>query len=82
MYSGIEYRLTNDVAIGIRKITRQASEKVAEYAFREAEKRGWKTLYAIHKANILKETDGLFLAAVQSIAAKHPGYQTRRIFYR
>jgi isocitrate dehydrogenase (NAD+) len=80
MYSGIEYRLTNDVAIGIRKITRQASEKVAEYAFREAEKRGWKSLYAIHKANILKETDGLFLAAVKSIAAKHPDVKLEEYF--
>ena len=80
MYSGIEYKLTNDVAIGVRKITRQASEKVAEYSFREAEQRGWKTLYAINKANILKETDGLFLDAVRSVAAKHPGIKLEEYF--
>jgi isocitrate dehydrogenase (NAD+) len=80
MYSGIEYRLTNDVAIGIRKITRQASEKVAQYAFQEAVKRGWKTVYAINKANILKETDGLFLDAVTKVAEKHPGIKLEEYF--
>ena len=72
MYSGLEHRLSNDVAIGIRKITRGSSTRVAEYAFREAERRGWSTVYAISKANILKETDGLFLEAVRDVASKHP----------
>jgi isocitrate dehydrogenase (NAD+) len=80
MYSGIEYRLTNDVAIGIRKITRQASEKVTEFAFLEAERRGWSTVYAIGKGNILKETDGLFMEAVRNVAAKHPGVKLEEAF--
>jgi isocitrate dehydrogenase (NAD+) len=80
MYSGIEYRLTNDVAIGIRKITRQASEKVTEFAFREAEKRGWSTVYAINKGNILKETDGMFMEAVRDVAAKHPKVKLEESF--
>jgi isocitrate dehydrogenase (NAD+) len=72
MYSGLEHRLSNDVAIGIRKITRGASERVTEFAFKEAEGRGWKTVYAINKGNILKETDGLFMEAVRDVAKKHP----------
>ncbi len=72
MYSGLEQRLSKDVAIGIRKITRSASEKVAEFAFREAEKRKWQTVYAINKGNILKETDGLFMEAVRDVASNHP----------
>jgi len=80
MYSGIEYRLTNDVAIGIRKITRQASEKVTEFAFREAAQRGWAKVYAISKANILKETDGMFLEAVHSVAARHPEVKLEETF--
>ncbi|MDA4112416.1 MAG: isocitrate/isopropylmalate family dehydrogenase, partial [Thaumarchaeota archaeon] len=80
MYSGIEYRLTNDVAIGIRKITRQASEKVAEYSFREAERRGWNTVFAINKANILKETDGLFMQAVKDVGGRHPKIKLEEYF--
>jgi isocitrate dehydrogenase (NAD+) len=80
MYSGLEHRLTNDVAIGIRKITRASSTRVAEYAFREAERRKWSTVYTISKANILKETDGLFLEAVRDVAAKHPGIKLEENF--
>ncbi len=80
MYSGIEYRLSDDVAIGIRKITRGASEKVSEFAFREAERRGWSTVYAINKGNILKETDGLFMEAVRSVAKKHPSIKLEENF--
>lgn len=80
MYSGLEHRLSNDVAISIRKITRQSSEKVTEFAFKEAEKRGWKKLYAINKGNILKETDGLFMEVVHSVAARHPGVKLEETF--
>lgn len=80
MYSGLEHRLTNDVAIGIRKITRASSSRVSEYAFKEAERRGWSTVYAISKANILKETDGLFLEAVRDVAARHPGVKLEEAF--
>jgi isocitrate dehydrogenase (NAD+) len=80
MYSGLEHRLSNDVAIGIRKITRSSSTRVTEYAFKEAERRGWSTVYAISKANILKETDGLFLEAVRDVAAKHPKIKLEEAF--
>jgi len=80
MYSGLEHRLNNDVAIGIRKITRESSVRVTEYAFREAERRNWSTVYAINKANILKETDGLFLEAVRSVAAKYPEIKLEEAF--
>ncbi len=71
MYSGLEHRLSNDVAIGIRKITRGSSERVAEFAFAEAERRNWSNVMAINKGNILKETDGLFMEAVHSVSQKH-----------
>jgi isocitrate dehydrogenase (NAD+) len=80
MYSGIEYRLTNDVAIGIRKITRSASERIVEFAFREAEKRGWSSVVAINKGNILKETDGLFMEAVHEVAKKHSSIELEEAF--
>jgi len=80
MYSGLEHRLSNDVAIGIRKITRASSERVTEFAFNEAERRNWTTVYAINKANILKETDGLFLEAVRSVSSKHPKIKLEESF--
>jgi isocitrate dehydrogenase (NAD+) len=80
MYSGLEHRLSNDTAIGIRKITRGASERVTEFAFREAERRGWKRLIAVNKGNILKETDGLFMEAVHNVAKKHPGVELNESF--
>ncbi len=71
LYSGIEHRLSNDVAIAFRKITRGPSEKVAKRAFEEAKTRGWKRCFAITKQNILKETDGLFMDATRTV---HEGY--------
>ena len=80
MYGGLEHRLSNDVAIGIRKITRSASEKVSEFSFQEAERRNWTAVLAINKGNILKETDGLFMEAVHSIAKKHPKVELKEAF--
>ncbi len=71
LYSGIEHRLGDDVAIAFRKITRGPSEKVAKRAFEEAKRRGWTRCFAITKQNILKETDGLFMDAARTV---HKGY--------
>ena len=51
----------DDVAHGIKLITREASEKICRYAFEYAKANGRKKVTAIHKANIMKFTDGLFL---------------------
>ena len=80
MYSGLEHRLSDDTAIGIRKITRKASEQVTEFAFREAERRGWKYLMVINKGNILKETDGLFMECVHAVAKSHPDVELKEYF--
>jgi isocitrate dehydrogenase len=68
LYAGIEYRLTDGVAVATRLITREKSTKVAKYAFEEAKRRQWKKVIAISKANILKVTDGLFLDSVREVA--------------
>ncbi|MDH2901000.1 MAG: isocitrate/isopropylmalate dehydrogenase family protein [archaeon] len=80
MYSGLEHRLSHDTAIGIRKITWGASERVTEFAFKEAEKRNWKNLMVVNKGNILKETDGLFMEAVHSVAKKYPDIELKESF--
>lgn len=71
MYSGVEYEVSPGVAVAMRIITKKASELVAEYAFKLAEKRRNHLTY-VHKANILRVTDGVFNEAVKAAAKKHP----------
>jgi len=71
-YFAAETALTEDTYISIRKITRDASKKVAEYAFEEARRRGYRTVVAIHKSNILKKTCGLFLDEVMKVKEGYP----------
>jgi 3-isopropylmalate dehydrogenase len=72
-----EMVITQDVTVSLRVITRTASERVAEHAFGLAERRASKhgrrpTVTALHKANVLRRTDGLFLEACRSVAERHP----------
>ena len=62
---------TPDLAIAIRKITRQASTRIAETAFALARARR-KKITVVHKANVLRLSDGLFLECVRGVAAKFP----------
>jgi isopropylmalate/isohomocitrate dehydrogenase-like protein len=71
MYSGVEYDIAPGEAVALRIITKKASLLVAEYAFKLAEKRR-KHLTYVHKANILRITDGIFNDAVKEAALKHP----------
>ncbi|TRO49675.1 isocitrate/isopropylmalate dehydrogenase family protein [Candidatus Bathyarchaeota archaeon] len=71
MYSGVEYTVSRGVAVAMRIITQKASSLVAEYAFKLAEKRR-KHLTYVHKANILRVTDGIFNNAVKDAAKNHP----------
>ena len=71
MYSGIEYELSPGVGVALRIITKEASLKVAEYAFKLASKRK-KHLTYVHKGNILRVTGKIFKDAVKSLAPKYP----------
>jgi isopropylmalate/isohomocitrate dehydrogenase-like protein len=71
MYSGVEYLVSPGVSVAMRIITEKASALVAEYAFKLAEKRR-KHLTYVHKANILRVTDGVFNGAVKAAAKNHP----------
>ncbi len=75
LYFGKEVQLTDDVFIAIRKITRPACRKVAGYAFEEAARRRWKSVVAIHKSNILKQTCGTFLEEVRKVSEDYPGIE-------
>lgn len=72
LYFGKEVQLTDDVFIAIRKITRPACRNVARYAFEEALRRDWKAVVAIHKSNILKQTDGAFLEEAKKVKEGYP----------
>ncbi len=72
LYAGIERQVGEDQAESIKVITRKASEKIAEFAFDYAVKQGRKKVTAIHKANIMKLSDGLFLKSVRGIAGGYP----------
>ncbi|MEM0989379.1 MAG: isocitrate/isopropylmalate family dehydrogenase [Pseudomonadota bacterium] len=72
MHRGVAEMMPDpDMAISIRKITRRASQRIARRAFELAMTRG-KYVTAVHKANVLKMTDGLFLEAVEEVAADFP----------
>lgn len=80
LYAGIETKLTDDVAIATRLVTRDKSTKVARFSFEEAKRRDWKNVVALSKANILKITDGLFLESVRQVAKKYPGIELEDLF--
>jgi len=72
LYSGLEHEVVKDVVTSLKVITRVASVKIAEYAFDFARRYGRKKVAAIHKANIMKLADGLFLRCCREVAARHP----------
>ncbi|HYF03499.1 MAG TPA: isocitrate/isopropylmalate family dehydrogenase, partial [Patescibacteria group bacterium] len=74
-YAGIEYYQTPDVAECLKIITRQGSTAVARYSFELARTLGRKRVTCVHKANIHKLTDGLFLECFQEVAKEYPEIQ-------
>jgi isocitrate dehydrogenase (NAD+) len=73
LYAGIEHDVIPDVAAeSIRLITRRATERIVRFAFEYARANNRKLVTAVHKANILKLTDGLFLRVAQEVAAQYP----------
>ncbi|HHW54125.1 MAG: isocitrate/isopropylmalate dehydrogenase family protein [bacterium] len=72
LYGGAEFPVGPDGAVASRSITRAASRRIAEFAFEYAVQRGRKKITAVHKANILKKTDGLFLACCREVARAYP----------
>jgi len=73
LYAGIEHRVGPDAAESIKIITRGASQRIARYAFEYAVRNGREKVTAVHKANIMKLTDGLFLESCQQVAADYEG---------
>jgi isocitrate dehydrogenase (NAD+) len=68
LYSGLEHEVVPGVVESLKIITEKASTKIARFAFEYARKNGRKKIHAIHKANIMKLSDGLFLRSCRSVA--------------
>jgi isocitrate dehydrogenase (NAD+) len=73
LYAGIEHMVGPDAAESIKIITRAASERIARFAFEYAVANDRKKVTAVHKANIMKFSDGLFLESCRTIAALYEG---------
>ena len=72
LYVGLEQEIVPGVTTALKVITEKASTRIAKFAFEYAAKHGRKKVHAVHKANIMKLTDGLFLRCTRAIAEQHP----------
>ncbi len=68
-----EFMPVPGVALAIRRVTSAASRRIAERAFALAAARSGQRVTAVHKANVLRVSDGVFLEEVRAVAARHPG---------
>ncbi len=73
LYAGIEHMVGRDAAESIKIITRGASERIARFAFEYAVANGRRKVTAVHKANIMKLSDGLFLESCRTVAEDYAG---------
>ncbi len=71
LYAGIEHMVGADAAESIKIITRRASERVVKFAFDYARREGRRKVTAVHKANIMKLSDGLFLESARAVAGSY-----------
>ncbi len=72
LYSGLEHTVTPGVVESLKIVTERASLRIAEFAFGLAERQGRRRVTAVHKANIMKLSDGLFLECARRVAKAHP----------
>ncbi|MBC8167487.1 MAG: isocitrate/isopropylmalate dehydrogenase family protein [Bryobacteraceae bacterium] len=79
VYSGLEHEIVTDVMQSLKIITRRASIRIAEAAFRYAVRHGRKKVTAVHKANIMKLSDGLFLRCCREVAARNPSIEYKEL---
>jgi isocitrate dehydrogenase (NAD+) len=72
LYSGIEHEVVPGVVESLKIITEKASTRISKWAFEYARKRGRKKIHAIHKANIMKLSDGLFIRCSRNVSKDYP----------
>ena len=72
LYAGLEHEVVPGVIESLKIITAKASTRISEFAFQHARRHGRKKVTAIHKANIMKLSDGLFLDCAREVSRKYP----------
>jgi isocitrate dehydrogenase (NAD+) len=79
LYSGLEHEVVPGVVESLKIITERASTRIAKFAFEYAKRHDRKKIHAIHKANIMKLSDGLFLRSVRAVAAQFPQIEYKEL---
>ncbi len=79
LYSGLEHEVVPGVVESLKIITEKASTRIAKFAFEYAKRHGRRKIHAIHKANIMKLSDGLFLKSVRAVAAQFPSIEYKEL---
>src|SRR5207249_3040474 len=79
LYAAIEHEIVPGVVQSIKVVTESASRRFFRFAFAWAREAGRKTIHCVHKANILKLADGLFLEAFRATAKEFPQFQAKEI---
>ena len=79
IYSGFEHELTDGVYEAIKITTRSACERIARYGFEYAKNHGRKKVTIVHKSNIMKKSDGMFLRIAKAVSAEYPEIQTEEV---
>jgi isocitrate dehydrogenase (NAD+) len=77
LYAAVEVRVNEGAAEAVKHISRAASLRIAAFAFQYALEKGRRSVTTVHKANILKLTDGLFLQCAREVAARYPSIEHR-----
>jgi isocitrate dehydrogenase (NAD+) len=79
LYSGLEHEVVPGVVESLKIITEKASTRIARFAFEYAKTHDRKKIHAIHKANIMKLGDGLFLKSIRAVAEKYPQIEYKEL---
>jgi len=79
LYAGLEHEVVKDVVTSLKVITRAASERIARYAFHFTRAAGRKKITAVHKANIMKLSDGMFLRCSREVAREYPEIEYKEL---
>jgi isocitrate dehydrogenase (NAD+) len=79
LYAGLEHTVVPGVVESLKIITEHASTRIARFAFEYARRNGRKKIHAIHKANIMKLSDGLFLSSIRTVASEYPEIEYREM---
>ena len=79
LYAGLEHTVVPGVVESLKIITEKASTRIAHFAFEYARKHGRKKIHGIHKANIMKLSDGLFLNSIRKVAPEYPEVEYKEL---